>query len=226
MTPMLVPTAKTILGRTSALAACEAISFDVCANQTNVNFYNIKIECSSRIDPVNSFLQSELYSENQIAGATGNIKGHSGKQALVDRNYRALVTREEADEWFRGRYNFGANSIDELFEAIKVVTEAQKQEASFDPVAEIIAHSTEEANQDPPRIRSKDPKPEAPDLTTKDIEGIVTCLEDDNFHRFVDTIEAFIERAKDLNSFAVDPKDKRATLNQLQKAIMGACELM
>ena len=235
MTSMTLNTADTIISNTSASCALEVIIYDLAVTDGSVEPSH-SLECSlDLLNPIGDLFNPPLKDikneRGQFAGACKNGQSHG----LFNKNYEPLVTRDEADQIFRNRMKgFGANSIEELFEAIQVVSK-RRASKSPDAVDEIISHSVEEANDNPftkwqEEIRSKEANevtdPDSTLLTTEDIEQIVTCLEDDNFHRFVNTIEAFIERAKDLNSYAVDPRDKRETLNSLQKAIMGACELM
>lgn len=143
MYTMTIDTATMILGRTSALGAAEAIVYDVSANDGPVTFGSIKRTIWNLLEPINDLLHSPLHSNGQIAGASKNVRGQNGKQRMVNDDYTARMSLDEANQVFHARRNFGAVTIDELVLAIGVATAHQKRDA----VDEIISISMEEEPQ-------------------------------------------------------------------------------
>lgn len=128
MYQMTNDTATGILGRTSALGASEAIMCDVAINDGPIGYGIIKDTIWDLLTPVNDLLLSPLHSDGQVAGASKNIRGQSGKPRMINDNYSGLMSLDEVNEVFNNRRNFGAITIDELLLAISVATAHKQRE--------------------------------------------------------------------------------------------------
>lgn len=141
MYQMNIDTAVMILGKTSVPVAIEVLHFDAAATYGPVSHGSIKETVTETIKPIEGFLKGKLHSNNQFLGAAARL---DYDYDIIDRSdgHTATCSYEEADKVFHKRRNFGAITIEEFIEAIRVVTaDVQRPDA----VDEIIAISTEEA---------------------------------------------------------------------------------
>ena len=113
--------ATEILKRTSAAAALECVWYDTLEENPNLRHSEVRLIVERVLAPVNDYLLNPILTDDQFVAAPRSLDYYYG---LIERNremgQRTIVDRSDADNVFRNRRNFGAQSIDEFLTAIVV----------------------------------------------------------------------------------------------------------
>ena len=202
----------------------------------NIPCHKIKEFAKERVEPIYKMMAE---TEQSFESAWTNVsKFFSIDHPFIERGGagRSDDLKRGHWRWNDGGYEAATNwlpAIDPLIELaaeIALNSEAETEDNQTadpieelaalleqDAVDEIIAHSTEEAN---------DNEAEAPDIKVEDIRRKADESDTANYYRFVYTLEDFIAASKELFFVAETADDRKNIHDRLRAAIRGTCELM
>ena len=133
MAVMTIDIATGILNRTSAKCAIKAIHFDKVATASNpIHISNSRLEIEDYLEEINDLFSFPLLADpkNQFHHSFRELVSQHELVETDGRGWHTLAPGAEAkaDECFRNMLHFGANSLEEFFEALDIAINDQSQE--------------------------------------------------------------------------------------------------